>query len=157
MADARIIEVIDAIISRVDAAWTGKATGDAVSRVYLAPLDLASLTGRKVWFFPVRYSDAVASRGENETTYTIAAIVAERYTGGEAEPPRSWIDTRAAFVEQQVYQQCDFGDSVALLVPGTGREVWTDSADTPVYDVEFLSKKQTFWAELEFTLKEIAA
>ncbi len=158
MADARIIEVIDAMVSRVNAAWTGKGTGDEVSRVYLAPLNLASLTGRKVWFFPVRYSDGTADRGENETTYNVAAIIAERYTGNESEPPKSWVDTRVAFAEQQVYTQCDFGDSVGFLVPGAGRQVWTEAIDaTAAYDVEFLSKKQVFWCEFEFSLREIAA
>lgn len=155
MADARIIQVIDAMVSRIAAAWTSREGDDGVSREYLAPLNLASLAGRKVWLFPVHYTDGVASRGENLTDYTIAAIIAERYTGSEPEPPKEWIDERVAFVEQVVYGGCDFGDSVAALVPGTGREVYTQTMDAPVYDVEQLSKKQIFWAELELGLQEV--
>lgn len=157
MADARIVEVIDAVVSRVDAAWTGKGANDSVSRVYLAPLSLASLTGRKVWFFPVRYGDDTADRGENLTTYTVAAIIAERYEGGEAEPPQEWIDERLAFVEQQVYTECDFGDSVDFLSLDTSRRAWTETIDVAAaYDVELLSKKQVFWCEIEFGLREVA-
>jgi hypothetical protein len=152
--DARIIAVCDAIVTRLQTVLS-PAAPDEVARKYLAPVKAETLRGRKVYVFPVRYSDAPASRAENLTDYTVAVLVVERYEDA-GEPTDEWIDERVNFAES-VYHALDFGGGEDLLAVESTREVWCETADAPVYDVEMLSTKKLFWAELEFLFREINA
>lgn len=156
MPDARIITVCDALVSAIDTAWTGKGTGDAVFRVYLAPVtveELNSLVGRQVYVFPGAYSKELETRRENRYTLTIGILTIERYTEA-GPPPTAWLDDRTAFVEQTVYAAVDY-DGRTMLAIGS-RRIWTDSIEVETFNLDMLNEKNLFWSELTVTMKEIA-
>lgn len=151
---SRIAEVCDAIVAGIAASWSPPA-GSGVERVYLAPVNAESISGRRVYVFPARYTDEPADRGEQLTGYTIAVLVAERFTD-PGQPTVAWVDERVEFVESEIYDLVgNYGSNVPFLeVTGHGK-IWAETADATVYDPEMLATKKLFWAELEFTLREI--
>ena len=155
---ARVNEVADAVVAAVLVLWPDGGTApNAVERTYLTPIDLNTLTGRKVWVTPADFGDENASRGENLGKYTLAVIVAERHTD-PGPPSRAWLDTRVAFVESLYDLLGSYGNRRAsghLSVGSPARRHWTDRATAAVYDWETLSADHVFWAELEFEFREV--
>lgn len=158
---ARINAVCDAVVTAVTAAWNASltppavvATPDEVSRVYLTPVDLRTLTGRKVWVSPAGFTDENASRGEGLGVYSVALIVAERYTSA-GQPTRAWLDTRVEFVELIFDLLKDYKPKRNPLTAGS-LKLWTEQAAVgEVYSFEYLSSQHAFWAELEFEFRGI--
>lgn len=149
---ADILTVADAIVTRITA---GLDVGDTttVSRVYLAPIDLTSLSTRKVFVFPVSYEDAPATRAEDEIVYGIAVICAACFTRATAgQPTNAWIDAQVNFVHEKIVERCDFVRD--LLTFETTRRLYTSAISVQIYDVDRLSEDKTFLSEVTFEFRE---
>lgn len=152
---ARINEVLDAVVTLIQTAWSPSAPS-AVTRCYEAPVNADTIQGRQVFVFPVGYADEPASRGEDAATYTFAVLVVEKFREQSA-PPVAWVDERVEFVESKVYDVlANFGQrKTYLTVSGHGRLI-CETAEVDVFDWPTLRQKFTFWSESTFALKEIA-
>ena len=148
---ADILIVTDAIVTRIS---SGLDVGDTttVSRVYLAPIDLRSFTGRKVYVFPVNYDDSPATRAEDEKVYTIVAMCVNRYTDAPGDPTKAWVDTQVDFVHDKIVERCDFVRD--LLTFDTTRELYTRSISVQIYDINRLAEDKTFASEVTFEFRE---
>lgn len=145
------ISLCDRLVVELAAGW-GPTAPDAVSRVYEAAIPAESLTGRKVYVFPVGYGGDPASRGEDWYMHRIAVLTVERYDEA-GRPPVAWVDTRADFVHEQVFGVLDFTRGGPLRFDG--RTVYTEScSEVPVYDAGMLVTKKVFWSEIEFVFRE---
>ena len=129
---ARILDVCDALVAAIQAAWS-PASPDGVERGYVSKIKVGELTGRRVYVFPLRYSDSPASRSENLTDYSVGVVVVERYRDAGV-PDKDWTDERVTFVEEVVYSALDFGGDEDVLVVAGHKGLWTESADVTVYD-----------------------
>lgn len=159
---ARIIDLCDALVTKITAAWPGGLTApDEAKRAYVAPLPLdraTPVTGRRVWVFPAPYEDEAATRGEKNRAFELSVIVAERYAvqaAAESDEARAWFDARVEFVEV-VYDALDFGQRTrnGLLAVGD-RRLWTQSSRCETYDGEHLAGKKLFVSSIDLTLREI--
>jgi hypothetical protein len=155
MASAKILTLIDTLVTEIDTAWTQGAS-DTITRKYLASVsteELSSLTGRHVILFPGTYVNEPATRGEDQWTYTIHVLIVERFTAA-GEPTVAQMDTLVDFVEATVANTIDY-DGRTLLAIGA-RRIRTESIETETYDVEMLNEKNLFWSELTVVMKEVA-
>lgn len=148
---SRIVEVCDAVVAVIAAAWTPTAP-DAVSREYDADIDSKKLTGRKVYVFPASYTNPEpASRSEDINDYAVAVMVVERYDPEQqGRIPNSWVDDRIAFVTDKVYGPLSDARSVTLL-----GELYPFTAEVdPVYDVDELRSRKLFLSVVNLTFRE---
>jgi hypothetical protein len=150
---ARILDVCDSLVAAIAAEWNPTAP-DGVERGYVSPIKVGELLGRRVYVFPLRYSDSPASRTENLTDYGVGVVVAERYADSGV-PGKDWADERVTFVEEVVYSALDFGGDKDVLVVGAHKGLWTETADVTVYDPVALNKDHLFWSELAFGFNEV--
>lgn len=156
MADARIVEIGDAVVTLVGNEWvTRGGPDDAVSAPFEFELDTAKLAGRQVWVFPSAYSGGPATRGDDQNDYTIVVTVAELYTAAGPIDPL-WVRARIAWCEWLLNL---LGDPRAgrLLAdaddPDTG--LWPQEAEaTTVYDLEELSERRLFFSVLTVHYRE---
>lgn len=161
MPDARITTVGDALVADVLATWAADrgspvAAPDECERLYLTPVDLGRLTGRKVWVTPAAFLDEAATRRLNRGEYTFAVIVAERYPAAGL-PPKAWLDERVRFVELLYDRLGSFGNERAsgwLQADGHPGGLWTERAAVgEVYSFDYLDRHHVFWAELELEFR----
>ena len=150
---ANIITVCDALVTAVEAGLESPLDA-TVARLYLAPLDLSKDIGRYVWLFPAEYSFLPASRNENNWTYSVGVIVAERYTGA-GEPTATWIDERVEFCEAKVFGLFDYTHQWLSFGVDGARRLFTTVGDVTVYDALQLTEKKLFWSEMRFEFTEI--
>ena len=148
---AEIITVCEAIKT-----WIADgldAPGDAtVSRVYIAPVDVDTITTRQVFVFPLAYNNGPSTRGENEWIYSIQVSCVEKYTA-VGNPTNDWIDARVDFVQDKIFDRCGFDRQ--LLTFGTTRELVTQSQETvSVYDEALLSQQKLFRSDVVFEFRE---
>lgn len=149
---ANILDVCDALVSKVITAWTAITADDSVERVYLAPIKVHTQIGRHVYIFPTNYENSPATRSEDDWTYQIGVVVVERHDSS-GEPATSWMDTRVNFVQDKVFDALDFAR--APLIVGSGLGLITQTSSVEVYDETKLNELHTFWSELTFTFTEI--
>jgi hypothetical protein len=149
---ARINRVIDAVVQFVAGQWV-PSTPDSVERQYLAPFELEKMTGRRVVFFPARYLNNPADRESDEFVYSVAAVVAEKYSAA-GEPTRDWVDERVEFVDQ-LNDWLDLSREPLEFGAANGRRLITQSASVEVYDADLLNTKKIFWSELALEFREI--
>lgn len=126
-------------------------TDATVSRVYIAPVDVDTLTGRKIFVFPLKYSNGPATRGEDEWVYGVQVTCVEKYnTAGN--PTNEWIDTRVDFVQAKISDRCDFVRT--LFTFATSRELFTQTNEVNVYDEALLSQEKLFRSDVVFEFRE---
>lgn len=96
MSVARIVDVRDAVVADIAARWSPSGP-DGVTAAWVERLSFdasdpdAVLTGRRVYVLAVNPQLAALARGYWRNTYTVAVLVAERYTG-TGDPPDSWVN-----------------------------------------------------------------
>lgn len=158
--DSRVLDLVDALVGSVAAAWA-PAAPDAVSRQYLAAVtasDLNDQAGRKVFFFPGPYTAEAAERGGTLWGYRVGAIVTRRYTGADKPTSaalKAWLDGEVSFVQQYLTDGLDYGQFDRFLEFG-GRQVWTEDVEVSVlYDPDELDQRKGFRAEVAFLFREI--
>jgi hypothetical protein len=153
---AQILDVADGMVSAVLAAWQASenppTVNDSVTREYVADVDLETMVGRRVYFFPVSYLNNPATRLDDEWSYSITGLVMERYTG-PGSPPKDWIDERVLFVQNVVSGAVDFVHGDLLPLPGRGVS-FTNLNNVAVFDADKLNTQKTFWSEITLELRE---
>ncbi len=150
---ADIITVCDAIAARIEAGLDDP--GDAtVTRCYLAPVNVNTLTGRHLFVFPLKYSNGPATRAEDEMVYGVQVTCVEKYTD-RGEPTNAWVDDLVEFVQAKISDRCDFVRT--LLTFATTRELYTQTNDVSVYDEAALSQEKLFKSDVVFEFREILA
>lgn len=150
---ADIIAVCDAIADHIEAGLADP--GDAtVTRNYLAPVNVNTLTGRYVFVFPLKYSNGPATRGEDELIYGVQVTCVEKYTA-RGEPTNTWVDDLVEFVQQKISDRCDFVRT--LFTFATTRELFTQSNEVTVYDEAALSQEKLFRSDVVFEFRETLA
>lgn len=153
---ARIVEVRNAVVARILAAWVGRGADDNVTGPYRLDIDTKKLKGRQVYVFPSSTTGGPAYRGDDQNDYTLVVLVAEVYTG-KGNPPDAWVDARVEFCEW--LNQTVLGDPRAprlLAVEGVEDSgLWPETAEvTTVYDIEELAEKKLFLSVLGVTYRE---
>lgn len=154
---ARIIEIANAVKSRIEFGWDVPAPA-TVTRKYLLDVEdergLQSLSGRQVYVFPAAMVDAgeIARSRIAETEYRIAVLIVEPYTTA-GQPSNSWLDERLAWVESDIWNKLAPSDSLRSYES----DVWTETAEMLVaYDAAILREQRAFWCEFEFGFREDA-
>jgi hypothetical protein len=158
MPEARIVDVCDAIVTKVDNWWVSRENAeDAVSAPFDFDLDTAVLAGRQVWAFPSTYTGEPITRGEDHNDYTVVLTVAEVYPT-EGVIPASWVRARIAWCETLLTLLGDARGERLLAVDGDPDSgLWPQSAEmTTVYDLEELADRRLFLAVLTITYRESA-
>ncbi len=122
-----------------------------VTRNYLAPVNVNTLTGRYVFVFPLKYSNGPATRGEDEWVYGVQVTCVEKYTA-RGEPTKAWVDDLVDFVQQKISDRCDFVRT--LFTFGTTRELFTQTNEVNVYDEAALSQEKLFKSDVVFEFRE---
>jgi hypothetical protein len=150
------LTLCDDLVTVLSAAWLPVAP-DAARRAYLTRIDLKNVHGRQVIFFPTGYDNAPASRGEDDYTHRITALIFERYEDA-ADPdevvPQAWLDERCDFVHDRIVQGLEFfRDGVQ---PSFNRKLITLSSDVlEMYDAEKLQTQKEFWCAVEMVFREL--
>jgi hypothetical protein len=105
---ARICDLADAVVQTIAENWAPVAP-DAVQRVWVADLCCnvdepdRLIQGRQVYVLPVTHATPEWwDRAEKRNVYTLAVLVAQRYTGPDW-PPNSFVDPIVQWGEQQVF------------------------------------------------------
>lgn len=160
---ARVVDVADACVARLLAAWP-PAVSDLASaeRVweFRAPdpeRGLRGVDGRRVYVVPDGYdSPEAVTRAFDANDYRVKVLVVEVHPGGTDGVPGDWIDDRAAFVEAWVYAILSDSRAEPLALPGGGSAVAQAAEVTVVCDRDVLAEESAFWSESEFTFREYA-
>jgi hypothetical protein len=107
-AAARVVDVADAVVAQIRAAWSPTAP-DAVQRAWVANvccnLDQPDqlIQGRQVYVIPVTHATpAWWDRQTKQNKYTVAVLVAERFTG-EGWPDNAFLDPIVLWGEQTIF------------------------------------------------------
>lgn len=146
------LSLCDHLVSLVRAAWN-PAAPDQVERVYEAPLDAASIKGRRVYLFPATYSSEPADRGNDLYTHKIVALCVKKYEA-QGRPPVAWVDAEVDWVYEQLFQGLDFSHNGPLL--WGSRSIVTRAIEpVDVYDAAYLVQNKVFWSEVVFDFEEI--
>jgi hypothetical protein len=147
---AEIITVCEAIKT-----WIADgldAPGDAtVSRVYIAPVNVDTLTTRQIFVFPLKYSNGPATRGEDEWVYGVQVTCVEKYTTA-GNPTNTWLDNLVEFVQHKISDRCDFVRE--LFTFASTRELFTQTNEVTVYDEALLSQEKLFRSDVVFEFRE---
>ena len=147
---SNILTVADVIATRITSGLDGGDT-TTVSRVYNAPTNIDTVSGRKVYVFPVGYSNSPANRAEDSQVYVIHVTILERYTTA-GDPTNAWLDARVDFVSEHVVERCDFVRE--LLTFETTRRLYTISSEVTVYDIDYLTTNKLFLSDVRFEFGE---
>lgn len=150
---AEIITVCDAIADYIEAGLDDP--GDAtVTRCYIAPVNVNTLSGRHLFVFPLKYSNGPATRAEDEWIYGVQVTCVEKYTG-RGDPTNAWVDDLVEFVQAKVSDRCDFVRT--LFTFATTRELITQTNEVNVYDEAALSNEKLFKSDVVFEFRETQA
>lgn len=158
---ARIVEVRNAIVTKVGNAWVSRGSiDDAVTGPWRLDIDTKKLKGRQVFVFPSTYTGNPANRAQDQNEYTLVLLVAEVYRGTPAgDPPDAWIDERVLFCEWLANDVLGNPRAERLLaVEGESESgLWPESVEvTTVYDVEELAERKLFLSVITATFREDA-
>lgn len=147
---ARVTEILDAVVAYLQANWTG--TVPTISREYMASFVADEFTGPRVYVMSPQYGQVgVATRANDEDSYTVFVVFVEKYTLGAETIPNAWLDERVEIVEQEIYEL--LGDHRTEAIAG----LWPETATVnTVYDIDFLHQTRLFVSEVEIEFREIA-
>jgi hypothetical protein len=149
---AEIINICEEIREWIEAGLN--APGDAtVSREYIGPVSVDSITGRKVFVMPLSYLNNPADRGEDEWVYGVQVTVIEKYTD-RGDPTKAWIDERVLFVQQKVSDRCDFVRTMLVFGTNNERRLLTYANEVAVYDEALLVQNKLFKSDVTFEFRE---
>lgn len=153
--EARLKEVRDAAVAKILAAWTDRGASDAVTGVYRIDLDAATVTGRKVFVFPVSVAGRQVDRTEDENDYALGVWVVERYEP-QGDPPDAWLDARLAWVEWLWKTLGNPRGARLLADPGDPNSgLWPAVAEiTAAYDHDELAEGKLFASVLTVIYRE---
>lgn len=166
MADlARVLDACDAVAADIRAVWSPTAP-NAVRRAYAPRIGFSGdhknslLVGRQVYAFPAAWgSPEGASRGELFHEYTVAVVVAERYTVDGQVPqgpvPDEWVDERVLFVEQHFNRLKDPTRAVTGVRVQLFRHPEIEATVDEVYNLDDLLEHKAFWSRFTVTFLEI--
>lgn len=157
MAVARVLTLIDALISEIRTAW-GPSEPDTISREYIGPVndqELENLIGRHIYAFPGRYDNSPDTRGHDDWVHEVSFIIIERFTDTGDAALNSWMDDRIDFVQTKVVNSIDF-DRTKLAI-GSTRNVMTTALDIDVYDLDLLNRLKIFRSQVDavFTDRDV--
>jgi hypothetical protein len=158
MPDARIVEVCDAVVTKVGNWWVSRENAeDDVTAPFDFDLDTAVLAGRQVWVFPSTYTGDPVTRGEDLNDYTVVITVAEMFAS-EGAITTTWVRARIAWCETLLTLLGDARGERLLAVEGEPDSgLWPQTAEaTTVYDLEELADRRLFLAVLTITYRESA-
>lgn len=157
---ARIIEVRDAVVTKIGNAWVSRGSiDDAVTGPWRLDIKTKDHAGRQVYVFPSTYTGGPTNRLQDQNEYTLVILVAEvNRTAGD--PTEAWMDERALFCEWLANTVLGDPRGANLLAvdgdPDTG--LWPESVEvTAVYDVEELAERKLFLSVITATYREHAA
>lgn len=150
MAEARVVELADAVAAAIAA----KFPGETVVSEYVSEDDLDAITGRVVHVYPGPYAETERlTRTEKYRDYTVEVMVRARHTA-EGAAPKAWINAQMRFV-QEVWEfasdeeDADLGEAIGDAVPNT-TEV------TVPYEPGLLREMKLFQSEFAVTFREAA-
>ncbi len=159
---ARVVEVCDAALAVIRAAWDPVAPDEVARRydleIITLPEEAQRIKGRKVYGLPDAYtSPEAATRGEDVNEYGLFLLVAERYEAA-GPVPNAWVDERIAFVEQTVLGPLGDARTVRLLADpadpeNTGLYPYSGFVET-VFDAEELTHRKLFLSVVRLTFRE---
>lgn len=149
---ARIIEVRDAIKTRINELWhpdDREGPDDEVLTPWVFRIAAATIRGRKIFIFPSAYLSEMATRKSDQGDYTYVLFVCERYRE-QGDPQDAWIDERVSFCEWLVNA---VGDARGPKLLDT---LWPETSGVElVYDTEELTERKLFCSVLNVTYREI--
>lgn len=149
MPDARLIEVADAVVTRITSNLDvpGSAT---VAREYTIDVRAEDVSGRLVYVLPGGVENqGPATRSDDFDDYKIGVVIVERYTGTAADR-KAWLDARLLWVQTQIWDRLQDVRAYGLLLSS----LWPQLSNWLAYDYELLRQKKLFWSELEITFRE---
>jgi len=149
---AEIINICEEIREWIESGLD--APGDAtVSREYIGPVNVDSITGRKVFVMPLSYLNNPADRAEDEWVYGVQVTVVEKFNS-PGDPTKEWIDARVLFVQQKVSDRCDFVRQMLTFGDSNERRLLTYANDVDVYDEAQLVQNKLFKSDVTFEFRE---
>lgn len=147
------IVLCDQLVTFIKDQWQPNAPNE-VARVHRDHhLDYDTLTGRKVFIAPVRYSSRWSTRGHDLFTIRVAIVTAEKYPDAADAVdilPIDWVDERCDWWHTMIYKGLDFRTG-----PTFNRDLQTLSIDMDErYDPTQLAANKVFWNRTEFEFAE---
>jgi len=160
MSNARIVEVADGVVARINTVWAPVAP-NTVSRQYELPMHENDLivSGRQVWVFPDGYLRIEpATRASYLNEYRIRVVIAERYADAAGPAPTAWLDARLYFVASMIVDALDYAAAATGMPTGLLlNNLWTESIEVvEAYAHDLLAENKLFFSEVIFAFREIA-
>jgi hypothetical protein len=110
----------------------------------------AAHAGRKVYVIRSATTGGPATRNDDQTDYSIAVLVVERYTDA-GDPSREWIDERVDWVHDMIFNPFDF-----RTPPSWNPFLRTIGGDVLVCDLnKLIAGGKLFWSVVGFSFEEI--
>lgn len=161
---ARIDEVCDAVVAKIEAAWTDLAAPSAVQAVdeidiVTDPREGDVIEGRQVYVLPDAYDNPEASaRGYDFNDYSVEIIIARLYRGADEESMllKDWVRAERYWVEQTVYKPLTDVRGEKLLSESESGGLWPvspSSVEVPFETAELRDKK-LFFSVVRVTFRE---
>lgn len=154
---ARILDVCDAAVALIAAAWS-PAAPDGASRIYAKDIALQKsagatlLAGRQVYVFPkANQLDSVIDARTKLNKYSFGIVIAERYADGPGPVPDAWMDARVDFVEQSILKTLS---DLTVRLSGAWIDPRRLQGIDGVYDRDEMQKRLAFWSTCSFTFQD---
>lgn len=158
----RTRQIAEQVASLIRSSWHGMTASDGVTRVYSKEIGFNEqdtptlLNGRQVFVYAVeRRLQGLQDRGEADNRHKVVIHCFERYTGTANEVPTDWMDTRADFVEDNLFLPfVDFRSSALgdTLFPDLDEFGTIDF----IYDTTYLTQHKVFFSQVSLYIQEVA-
>lgn len=155
MPEAKIIDVCEAIVTALAAAWV-PVEPDTCEFDFIAPVsidDLDSFLGRKVTVFPGPQEDDGENRGEDKLDMTIGVLAVERYTDA-GDPSKAWMKERLYWMENTIKGTIKNYRRTPLVI-GARRIRLQGPIAIETFELRARNESKIFWSELEFKMIEV--
>ena len=148
--DARILQVASAVKDLIYNEWADKTASDSVNvGLYVPNIDRKSMTGRKVYVFPLGYSQVeVMNRAEDKWEYEIGVVIVEKCTDA-GEPSETWVNTRINWVQDSIVDRITNHRDEAVM-----EDLTPISFEVDVFDPGELSAK-VFYSTVSVTFHKV--
>lgn len=150
-----ILEIGDAMVAIIAADW--QPTGDDEVELTFLPgvAKPDAMEGRKVWIVPVNEEQVDGgTRALDRNSYTLALIVAERFTSATniGKPTTAWTRERIKFVTRLAKKLSRSRTTATALFPSPLNDVlarkWNQEIEV---DFDLLREKSIFFAQTNLT------